>query len=223
MTLSDAPGVLVVDNQDSFVHTLAGYLVDLGACVTVSAAASIDPDEVGEEIARHAAVVVSPGPGRPESAPVALALVRAAMRTRTPLLGVCLGHQAIAVALGGAVVRAREQCHGVTSPIEHDGQGLFRGLPPGFPAARYHSLVVHEAALPATLRVTARTADGTVMAIEHESVPLVGVQFHPESILTEGGYLLLANWLRLTGSVDAIERAVGLSPRSGTVTAPSSR
>lgn len=223
MTAAGEPGVLVVDNQDSFVHILAGYLVDLGVSVTVSAASGIDPDGVGSEVARHAAVVISPGPGRPESASVALAMVRAATRTRTPLLGVCLGHQAIAVALGATVVRAREPRHGLTSPIEHDGRGLFRGLPPRFPAARYHSLVVDEATLPAALRVTARTADGTVMAIEHEGVPLAGVQFHPESILTEGGYQLLANWLRSTGATDPVDRAGALSPRRGRVTAPSNR
>lgn len=223
MTAAVEAGVLVVDNQDSFVHVLAGYLVDLGASVTVSAAAAIDPGEADTEVGRHAAVVISPGPGRPESAPVALALVRAATRTRTPLLGVCLGHQAIAVALGGVVVRAREPRHGLTSPIEHDGRGLFRGLAQGFPAARYHSLAVDEATLPGALHVTARTADGTVMAIEHVSAPLAGVQFHPESILTEGGYLLLANWLRSAGVTDAVERAGTLSPRRGEVTAPSNR
>lgn len=223
MTAAVEADVLVVDNQDSFVHVLAGYLTDLGASVAVSAAAAIDPEEADAEVARHAGVVISPGPGRPESAPVALALARAAARTRTPLLGVCLGHQAIAVALGGVVVRAREPRHGLTSAIEHDGQGLFRGLAPGFAAARYHSLAVDEATLPAALRVTARTADGTVMAIEHESAPLAGVQFHPESILTEGGYLLLANWLQSTGATVALDRAAALSPRRGTVTAPSNR
>ncbi len=223
MTPSTGPSVLVVDNQDSFVHTLAGYVAELGAHVTVTPAAGIDPDAAADAVASFAAVVVSPGPGHPGAAPVALAVVHAAEQTRTPLLGVCLGHQAIAVALGGAVVRAREPHHGLTSPIEHNGRGLFRGLPPSFPAARYHSLAVDEAALPTELRVTARTPDGTVMALEHESMPLTGVQFHPESVLTQGGYLLLANWMRSAGLTDAVVRAAGLSPRRGRVTDPSSR
>lgn len=211
--MTRAVSVLMVDNHDSFVHTLVGYLVELGARVELVEADEIEADAAGSALAGHDGVVISPGPGRPEAAGACVPLVRAAAGACVPLLGVCLGHQAIALAFGGAVDEAPELMHGQTSPVEHDGSALFEGLPSPFTAARYHSLAV--AAVAAPLRVSAWTPSGTVMAIEHRSAPVHGVQFHPESVLTEGGYRLLANWLRTLGAVDAPRRAARLSPHRG--------
>jgi para-aminobenzoate synthetase component 2 len=187
--------VLVVDNHDSFVHTLIGYLTELGADVTMVEADALDADDLSPWLDAHDAVMISPGPGTPAEAGASLAVVRAVAERRMPLLGVCLGHQAIAEAFGGTVARAPELLHGMVSQVTHDGAGLFTGIRSPFAAGRYHSLAVDDETLPAVLRVTARAERGTIMAVEHESLPIAGVQFHPESVLTEHGHRLLGNWL----------------------------
>ncbi|UWF77550.1 anthranilate synthase component II [Microbacterium neungamense] len=194
--------VLVVDNHDSFVHTLISYLRELGADVRMVEADAEDTPALtasGALLDGCDAVMVSPGPGTPADAGASIDVVRLAADRRMPLLGVCLGHQAIGAAFGAPVVPAPELMHGMVSQVEHDGSGLFRGLPSPFAAGRYHSLALKEVDLPPELRVTARAEHGTVMAIAHETLPIAGVQFHPESILTEGGHRLLANWLELAG------------------------
>lgn len=203
--------VRVVDNHDSFVHTLAGYLVDLGATVQMTAADAID--DVPALVAGADAILVSPGPGAPENAGASIAVVEESAAQAKPLLGVCLGHQAIGVAFGARVVEAPELLHGITSRIRHDGAGIFRGLPDGFAATRYHSLAIDPATIPPELHVAARTDGGVIMAVAHRSAPLAGVQFHPESILTEGGYALLGSWLQDAGLDGAAERATGREPR----------
>lgn len=188
--------VLVVDNHDSFVHTLISYLRELGARVTmVEADVLTDPALLETQLDAHDAVMISPGPGAPSDAGASLAVVHAAADRRKPLLGVCLGHQAIAEAFGGVVSRAPELMHGMVSQVTHDGSALFAGIRSPFAAGRYHSLAIAEETLPAPLRVTARAEHGTIMAIAHESLPILGVQFHPESVLTESGHRLLGNWL----------------------------
>ena len=202
--------ILVVDNHDSFVHTLVGYLHELGAVTTMVEADGID--DAAAAIDGYDGILVSPGPGTPENAGASVAVVRSAATAATPLLGVCLGHQAIAVAFGGAVGEAPELMHGMTSRIEHDGSPLFAGLARAFIAGRYHSLAVDPARLPDELAVTATTSAGTVMAVAHRALPIVGVQFHPESVLTEGGYRLLGNWLTSLGVVGADELGARLRP-----------
>ncbi|UNK70864.1 aminodeoxychorismate/anthranilate synthase component II [Microbacterium sp. H1-D42] len=186
--------VLVVDNHDSFVHTLIGYLRELGAEVTM-----VEADASGADwptlLRSHDAVMISPGPGTPADAGASIEVVRLAADARMPLLGVCLGHQAIGEAFGGTVSRAPELMHGMVSQVSHDGAGLFAGIRSPFAAGRYHSLAVAESDLPSDLRVTARAERGTVMAIAHARLPIVGVQFHPESVLTESGHRMLQNWL----------------------------
>jgi len=186
--------LLLLDNYDSFTYNLYHYLGELGAEVEVrrndalsaQAALALRPD----------AIVISPGPCDPDRAGISLDLVRAAADV-CPVLGVCLGHQAIAQAFGGRIVRAPSLMHGKLSPIEHDGEGLFEGLPAPFLATRYHSLVAEPESLPACLRVTARTAEGVIMGLMHEERPIYGVQFHPESIATEHGHRLLRNFLAM--------------------------
>jgi anthranilate synthase component 2 len=192
--LGEARGrVLVVDNYDSFTFNLVQHLGELGAdSVVVRNDAITAPDVVA---AGPAAIVLSPGPGRPEDAGICVELVRAAARSGIPLLGVCLGHQAIAVAFGGRVVNAPVIMHGKCSDIEHRGEGVFRDLPTPLRATRYHSLIVERATLPHRLEVTAWTADGTVMALRHRESPIEGVQFHPESVGTPQGRELLATML----------------------------
>lgn len=187
--------VLVVDNHDSFVHTLIGYLRELGAEVDMIEADAEGPGGFAALMPGYHGVLVSPGPGTPEDAGASVDVVRIAADRRMPLLGVCLGHQAIGAAFGVPVTAAPELMHGMVSEVGHDGSPLFSGIPSPFAAGRYHSLALAEESLPADLRVTARTPEGTVMAIAHESLPLLGVQFHPESILTAHGHRLLANWL----------------------------
>jgi len=207
--------VLVVDNHDSFVHTLVGYLRELGADVEMVEADAVDSADLEALFPRFDAVMLSPGPGTPADAGASLDAVRLAAATRTPLLGVCLGHQAIGEFFGAPVAEAPELMHGMVSSVEHDGSALFAGIPSPFDVGRYHSLALAEADLPDELFVTARTESGTVMAIAHTALPIVGVQFHPESVLTEGGYRLLANWLDLCGDEDAVARAAHLHPLSG--------
>ncbi len=185
--------ILVVDNYDSFVFNLVQYLAQLGADCVVRR-----NDEVSvEELDGHGVdgVLISPGPGRPEDAGVSVPLVEAAADRSLPLLGVCLGHQAVAVALGGKVIRAPELLHGRTSEVLHDGSGVLAGLPSPFTATRYHSLAAAEEDLPDDLQVTGRTSSGIVMSVRHRSLPIEGVQFHPESVLTFGGHQMLATWL----------------------------
>lgn len=209
--MSAAPRrVLVIDNRDSFVHTIVGYLTELGAVVDIEPADRFDPARLERPHPWHG-VLLSPGPGAPADAGCSIETVHVALRTALPLLGVCLGHQAIAVAFGGVVTRAPELMHGMTSPIHHDRTGVFAHLPSPFTAARYHSLAA-AAALPDVLAVTATTPDGTVMGLRHRSAPIEGVQFHPESVLTDGGYLLLGTWLATLGAPDAIERGRMLHP-----------
>lgn len=206
------PRVLVVDNHDSFVHTLVGYLRELGAIAELIEADAADAAGFARLLPDFDAVLISPGPGRPEGAGASVEIVALAAERRMPLLGVCLGHQAIGAAFTTAVTEAPELMHGMVSEVAHDGSGLFDGIPSPFDAGRYHSLALSEVDLPAALRVTARTASGTVMAMTHRELPIQGVQFHPESVLTAHGYRLLANWLAQVGSPDAVMRAESLRP-----------
>ncbi len=184
--------ILLIDNYDSFVHNLARYFRRLGQETVVHRNDAIDVGAV--RAMQPQAIVLSPGPCTPNETGCCLDVVRE-LHAELPILGVCLGHQAIAAALGGSVVRATEPMHGRASDIHHDGQDLFAGLPNPLRGCRYHSLVVDESSLPSCLRVSARTADGIVMAIQHRELPVVGLQFHPESILTNGGDALLAGFL----------------------------
>jgi anthranilate synthase/aminodeoxychorismate synthase-like glutamine amidotransferase len=189
--------VLMIDNYDSFTYNLVQYLGELGAEVQV-----FRNDAAGcEELLADppAGVVISPGPGAPGDAGVSVGMVHACAARGIPLLGVCLGHQAIGLAFGGRIVRARSIMHGKVSPISHDGRGVFEGLPSPFEATRYHSLVIEEGSCPAVLEVSARTPDGEIMAVRHRERPIEGVQFHPESILTVAGHEMLQTFLQRTG------------------------
>ncbi|MES2789754.1 MAG: aminodeoxychorismate/anthranilate synthase component II [Planctomycetota bacterium] len=188
--------ILLLDNYDSFVFNLARYLQELGAETQVVRSDALNVAEI--ERLRPQGIVISPGPCTPLEAGISLEVIRQ-LGPKVPILGVCLGHQAIAAALGGEVVRAPEPVHGRTAWITHHQQNVLAGLPNPFRAMRYHSLIVREASLPSTLRVVAHTADGIPMALEHVVWPLYGVQFHPESVLTEGGHQMLANFLRIAG------------------------
>ncbi len=192
--------VLVVDNYDSFVFNLVQYLGQLGADCDVVRNDALSP----RDAAAYDGVLLSPGPGTPEEAGCCIDLVRT---TEVPLLGVCLGHQAIAVAYGGVVCRAPELLHGKTSEVTHQGTGVLRGLPDPFTATRYHSLAVDPDTVPPELSVTARTESGVIMGLRHRDAPVEGVQFHPESVLTQAGHLLLANWLAECGDPAARDRA----------------
>jgi para-aminobenzoate synthetase component 2 len=205
--------VLVIDNYDSFVYTLNGYLQQLGAETDVVRNDAIDDADVPARIAEYDAVLLSPGPGTPAAAGISISAVRAALAARSPLLGVCLGHQAIAEALGATVTHADELMHGKTSLIEHDDSSFYAGVPQPFRATRYHSLAVLDGTVPDELEVTSRTQGGVIMGLRHRDAPLFGVQFHPESVLTEGGYRMLGNWLATTGLAEAVDRAKQLSPR----------
>ena len=204
--------VLVIDNYDSFVYTLNGYLRELGAETDVVRNDDIPVEELPARLAEYDAVLISPGPGKPADAGVSIPVVELALKTGTPLLGVCLGHQAIAEAFGGVVTNAEELMHGKTSQVEHDDSILFDGVPQPFTATRYHSLAVVDGTLPDELIVTARTAGGVIMALQHRDAPIYGVQFHPESVLTEGGYRMLGNWLEKSGLAGAAEASRALNP-----------
>lgn len=204
--------VLVIDNYDSFVYTLDGYLQQLGAQTTVLRNDAVPAEQAAALIADYDAVLISPGPGNPASAGISIAVALAALAAQKPLLGVCLGHQAIAEALGGTVSHADELMHGKTSQVQHDGSPFFDGVPKSFRATRYHSLAIVDGTVPDDLVVTARTEGGIIMGVRHRSAPMHGVQFHPESVLTEGGYRMLGNWLAEAGLPSAAETAVGLSP-----------
>jgi para-aminobenzoate synthetase component II len=199
--------ILVVDNYDSFVYNLVQYLAQLDASVEVRRNDELEPS-YGRSFD---GVLLSPGPGTPESAGVCVPLVQE-LAGDVPLFGVCLGLQAMAVAYGGTVNRAPELLHGKTSQVHHQGQGVLAGLPDPFTATRYHSLAVDPATVPAEFEVTGRAESGVIMALRHHTLAVEGVQFHPESVLTEGGHRMLANWLTVCGDDQALERSVGLSP-----------
>lgn len=199
--------ILVIDNYDSFVFNLVQYLAQLGAQCDVRRNDEVRPGDA----LRYDGVLLSPGPGTPERAGVCVDLVSAAAG-RVPVFGVCLGLQAIAVAYGGRVGRAPELLHGKTSEVHHSGKGVLDGLPEPFTATRYHSLAVDPTTAPEVLEVTGSTSTGVIMAMRHRALAVEGVQFHPESVLTEGGHRLLANWLTLCGDAGALARSAGLAP-----------
>jgi para-aminobenzoate synthetase component 2 len=202
-----SPRILVVDNFDSFVHNLVHYLSELGADCELRR--NDDPRPLAETDA--AAVLISPGPGRPEQAGASVAIVRECASRGVPLLGVCLGHQAVAVAFGGTIGPGPRLLHGSTSDVHHKGEGILAGLPTPFAAARYHSLTV--TSVPPELAVTARSEDGEVLALRHRALPIEGVQFHPEAVLTEHGHQLLANWLTRCGVPGTAEYAAQLDAK----------
>ena len=203
-----ATKILVVDNYDSFVFNLVQYLQQLGAECTV-----VRNDAVAaEEASKYDGVLISPGPGTPEKAGISVEMIKYCAQHSIPLFGVCLGHQAIGVAFGATVSRAPELLHGKTSLVYHQQEGVLADIPSPFTATRYHSLCVEKDSVPNTLRITGATDSGLVMSMEHTSLPIQGVQFHPESVLTEHGHQMLANWLVMCGDKGAREKAVGLSP-----------
>ncbi|WP_022902063.1 anthranilate synthase component II [Humibacter albus] len=204
--------VLVVDNYDSFVYTLNGYLQELGAQTTVVRNDAIAGEDIPDALSDYDAVLLSPGPGTPADAGVSIGVVNTVVKSGMPLLGVCLGHQAIAEAFGATVTNAEELMHGKTSIVEHDGSAFYAGVRQGFTATRYHSLAVVDGTLPDDLIVTARTSGGAIMGVRHRTAPIYGVQFHPESVLTQDGYRMLGNWLAVAGLPEAQERARSLDP-----------
>lgn len=205
--------ILVVDNYDSFVYTLVGYLQQLGAETTVIRNDDLDRSAVIALAGEHQGILLSPGPGAPADAGVCRDLILWAEQTRTPLLGVCLGHQALGEVYGATVGHAQQLMHGKTSRLIHQGGSVFESVASPFTATRYHSLAVDAATVPDCLEVTATTEDGqVVMGLKHRTAPLHGVQFHPESVLTDGGYLMLGTWLEEAGQRGAAAAAAGLSP-----------
>ena len=203
-----ATKILVVDNYDSFVFNLVQYLAQLGAeCMVVR-----NDAVVAEDAANYDGVLISPGPGTPERAGVSIAMIKFCAEKKIPLFGVCLGHQAIGVAFGATVSRAPELLHGKTSLVHHQGQGVLVDLPSPFTATRYHSLCVERDTVGSDLEITGATESGIVMSMRHRTLPIEGVQFHPESVLTEHGHQMLANWLTVCGDKNAKTKAVGLSP-----------
>jgi para-aminobenzoate synthetase component 2 len=203
-----ATKILVVDNYDSFVFNLVQYLQQLGAECTV-----VRNDAVAaEEASKYDGVLISPGPGTPEKAGISVEMIKYCAQHSIPVFGVCLGHQAIGVAFGATVSRAPELLHGKTSLVYHQQEGVLADIPSPFTATRYHSLCVEKDSVPNTLHITGTTDSGLVMSMEHTTLPIQGVQFHPESVLTEHGHQMLANWLVMCGDKGAREKAVGLSP-----------
>ncbi|MHA3946206.1 aminodeoxychorismate/anthranilate synthase component II [Cellulomonas bogoriensis] len=205
--------ILVVDNYDSFVYTIVGYLDQLGARTVVVRNDAVPP---ARDRAGYDGVLISPGPGTPAGAGQSLDVIRDCAESSTPMLGVCLGHQALAEAFGATVTHAAELMHGKTSEVSHEGTGVLAGLGTPFTATRYHSLAVVDDTVPDELEVTARTAStdrpGVIMGLQHRELPLHGVQFHPESVLTEGGHRLLANWLEVCGLDGAVAASAGMAP-----------
>jgi para-aminobenzoate synthetase component 2 len=210
--------ILVLDNYDSFVYTLNGYLQQLGAETEVLRNDVVTEAELPTLLANYDAVLLSPGPGTPADAGLSIPVVKYALTHDLPVFGVCLGHQAIAEAMGATVRQADELMHGKTSQVAHDNSLIFTDVAQPFTATRYHSLAVVDSTVPADLVVTARTekgknsAGGVIMGLQHATKPIYGVQYHPESVLTEGGYLMLGNWLESLGLVGAAERGKALSP-----------
>ncbi len=206
-----ATKILVVDNYDSFVFNLVQYLAQLGAECTV-----VRNDEVSADAAKDFdGVLISPGPGIPERAGVSVEMINYCAVNKIPLFGVCLGHQAIGVAFGAKVSRAPELLHGKTSQIIHQGAGVLADIPSPFTATRYHSLAVERESVPDEIEITSNTDSGVVMSMRHKTLPIEGVQFHPESVLTQHGHHMLANWLVQCGDKDARAKAVGLAPVVG--------
>ena len=205
--------ILVLDNYDSFVYTLNGYLQQLGAETTVMRNDAISEDKLPALLQKFDAVLISPGPGTPASAGLSIPTVKYALDTDYPVFGVCLGHQAIAEAMGGRVESAPELMHGKTSRVNHQDSLILNGLPQGFMATRYHSLAVVPESVPEQLLVTGQTDSGIIMSLQHRTKPIYGVQFHPESVMTEGGYQMIANWLETLGVEGALEKSKTLSPR----------
>ncbi len=203
--------ILVIDNYDSFVFNLVQYLQQLGAECTV-----VRNDAISvEEASAYDGVLISPGPGTPERAGISVEMIKYCAEKSIPLFGVCLGHQAIGVAFGATVSRAPELLHGKTSLVFHKQQGVLSDLPSPFTATRYHSLCVEKESVPEVLEITSATESGVIMSMQHKTLPIQGVQFHPESVLTEHGHLMLANWLEFCGDKNAQAKAVGLSPVIG--------
>ncbi|MEY4469280.1 MAG: hypothetical protein RLZZ87_604 [Actinomycetota bacterium] len=200
--------ILVVDNYDSFVFNIVQYLAQLGAECTV-----VRNDQVeAAEAAKYDGVLISPGPGTPDKAGVSIAMIKYCAEHSIPLFGVCLGHQAIGEAFGATVSRAPELLHGKTSIVHHNGKGVMTNLPSPFTATRYHSLAVEADTVSDVLEVTSKTDSGVIMSLRHKSLPIEGVQFHPESVLTEHGHKMLANFLAQCGDASALAKAEGLSP-----------
>lgn len=205
--------ILVLDNYDSFVYTLNGYLQQLGAETEVIRNDSVSEGELPDLLEKFDALLISPGPGTPASAGLSIPAVKLALENNYPVFGVCLGHQAIAEAMGARVESAPELMHGKTSRVQHQGSMILDGLPQDFLATRYHSLAVVRDTVPQDLVVTGQTESGVIMSLQHKTKPIYGVQFHPESVMTEGGYHMLANWLESLGLTGAVEKAKKLSPR----------
>ena len=204
--------ILVLDNYDSFVYTLSGYLQQLGATTDVIRNDAVSEQELPELMAKYDGVLISPGPGTPKDAGLSIDVVQVALKTNQSIFGVCLGHQAIAEAMGATVTSADELMHGKTSDVQHDNSLVFKDVPKSFKATRYHSLAVVDDTVPEDLIVTSRTSGGVIMGLQHKTKPIYGVQFHPESVLTEGGYQMLGNWLESIGLKGAAEKAKSLSP-----------
>lgn len=215
--------ILVLDNYDSFVYTLNGYLQQLGAQTDVLRNDVVPESELPELLSRYDAILLSPGPGTPADAGLSIPVVRNALKTGQSVFGVCLGHQSIAEAMGATVTSAEELMHGKTSQVSHDGSLVYRDVPQPFTATRYHSLAVVPSTVPSDLLVTSvtvagvaedgtETRGGVIMGIQHKSLPIYGVQFHPESVLTQGGYQMLGNWLESVGLEGAATKAKSLSP-----------
>jgi para-aminobenzoate synthetase component 2 len=214
--MSIAPSILVVDNYDSFVYNLVQYMAELGAEVTVLRNDEVTAARVAELMPDG--VLVSPGPGHPRDAGNCVEIIRACAEKQIPMFGVCLGHQALGEAFGATIDRAPELLHGRSSLVDHEGEGVFAGVSNPLVVGRYHSLVVKDEGLPKEFNVTARS-HGLIMGMRHRTLPLEGVQFHPESVLTQDGYRMLANWLRECGSTDALEKSEALSKRMDAVRA----
>jgi para-aminobenzoate synthetase component 2 len=205
---TSARKILVIDNYDSFVFNLVQYLQQLGADCTV-----VRNDAIKVSAAdKYDGVLISPGPGTPEAAGISIELVKYCAEKKIPLLGVCLGHQAIGVAYGATVSRAPELLHGKTSVVTHKNKSVLENIPSPFTATRYHSLAIEKDTLPTELEITGVTESGVVMAVQHKILPICGVQFHPESVLTEHGYQMIGNWLEICGDKSARARSEGLSP-----------
>jgi para-aminobenzoate synthetase component 2 len=204
--------ILVIDNYDSFVYTLVGYLQQLGAETTVVRNDDVTLAEAVELAAARDGVLVSPGPGTPAEAGICIDLIKWCGANNKPMFGVCLGHQALAEAYGGIVTHAEQLMHGKTSEVSHHGTSVFAGLPSPVTATRYHSLAAVRSSIPDILEITAETADGVVMGLAHRQAPLCGVQFHPESVLTQGGYHMVGNWLESVGLAGAAAKAATLTP-----------
>jgi para-aminobenzoate synthetase component 2 len=204
--------ILVLDNYDSFVYTLNGYLQQLGAETEVLRNDVVPESELPELLAKYDAILISPGPGTPAAAGLSIPTVKLSLSTGKPIFGVCLGHQAIAEAMGATVTNAEELMHGKTSLVYHDDSLIYKDVPEPFTATRYHSLAVVTETVPEDLLITSKTSGGVIMGIQHKTLPIYGVQFHPESVLTQGGYQMLGNWLESIGLSGAATKAKSLNP-----------